>query len=119
MIAYNRISQAENKSVLQYLMCAKDYLECINYTSRLSIMDSSGLNHISLVQGFSGNYIKKRASKEAENWRTMANAFDSFTKIAKTAGKTKAYNRPRYEVSTNIHAISHHTNSQRGSFSRY
>ena len=58
MVAYNRISQAENKSVLQYLMCAKDYLECINDTSRLLSMDGSGLNHISLVQGLSDNYVR-------------------------------------------------------------
>ena len=27
MVAYNRILQAEDKSVSQYLICAKDYLE--------------------------------------------------------------------------------------------
>ena len=67
MVAYNRISQAENKSVLQHLMHAKDYLEYINHTSRLSSMDGSGLNCISLVQGLSYNYVRQRASKEAEN----------------------------------------------------
>ena len=36
----------------------------------------------------------------------MANAFDSVTKIAKMAGKTKAYNKLRYEVSTDVHAVS-------------
>ena len=66
MVAYNRISQAENESVSQYLMHVKDYLECIGHTSRLSSMDGSGLNHISLVQGLSDNYIRQRASKEAE-----------------------------------------------------
>ena len=45
-VAYNRISQAEDESVSQYLKCAKDYLEQINHTSRLASMDSSGLNHI-------------------------------------------------------------------------
>ena len=82
-------------------------------------MDGSGLNHISLVKGLSDNYVRRRASKEAENWRMMADAFDTITKIAKMAGKTKAYNEPRYEVSTDANIISHHTNSQRGSFSRY
>ena len=119
MVAYNRILQTENKSVLQYLMHVKDYLECINHTSKLSSMNGSGLNHISLVQGLSDNYVRQRASKEAENWKTMVDAFDSITKIVRTAGKTKAYNEPRYETSTDIHAVSHHTNSQRGSFSRY
>ena len=56
MVAYNIISQAKNESFLQYLMHAKDYLECINHTSRVSSMDSSGLNHISLVQCLSDNY---------------------------------------------------------------
>ena len=82
-------------------------------------MDGSGLNHISLVQGLSDNYIRQRASKGAENWKTMADAFESITKIARMAGKTNACNEPRYEKSTDIHATSHHTNSQRGSFSRY
>ena len=83
-------------------------------------MDGSGLNHISLVQGLSDNYIRQRASKDAENWKTMADAFDSIAQIVRMAGKTKAYNEPRYEKSTDIHAISHHSNnSQRGSFSRY
>ena len=67
MVAYNRIYQAENKSVLQYLMHAKVYLEHINHTSKLSSMDGSGLNHISLAQDLSDNYIRWRASKEAEN----------------------------------------------------
>ena len=81
-------------------------------------MDGSGLNHISLVQGLSDNYIRQRASKEAENWKTMADAFDSITKIVRMAGETKVYNKLRYETSTDIHAISHHSNSQTGSFSR-
>ena len=79
MVTYNRILQAENESISQYLMCAKDYLECINHTSTLSSMDGSGLKHISLVQDLSSNYVRQRASKEAENWRTMADAFDSIT----------------------------------------
>ena len=49
----------------------------------------------------------------------MADAFDSITKIAKTAGKTKVYNEPRYDASTDINFILQNTNSQRGSFSRY
>ena len=77
IVTYNKISQAENKSVSQYLMCAKDYLEHINRTSRLSSMDGRGLNHISLVQGLSDSYVRRRASKEAENWRMMADAFDT------------------------------------------
>ena len=82
-------------------------------------MDGSGLNHISLVQGLSDNCTRQRASKDAENWKTMADAFDSIAKIVRTAGETKAYNEPRYEKSTDIHAISHNpNNSQRGSFSR-
>ena len=60
------------------------------------------------------------ASKEAENWKTMANAFDSIAQIVRTAGKTKAYNEPGYKKSTDIHAISHNfNNSQRGPFCRY
>ena len=82
IVEYNRISQAEDESVSQYLIHAKDYLEQINQTSRLASMDSSGLNHISLVQGLSDNYIRWIASKDAENWKTMADAFDSFAKIA-------------------------------------
>ena len=104
MVTYNRISQAEDKSVSQYLICVKDYLECINHTSRLASMDGSGLNNISLVQGLSDNYIRRKASKDAENWKTMSDAFDSIAKIARTAGKTKVLNEPRYN------------NSQRGSF---
>ena len=68
MVAYNSISQAEDKSASQYLICAKDYLECINHTCRLSRMDGSGINRISLVQGLSDNYIRRRAFKDAENW---------------------------------------------------
>ena len=83
-------------------------------------MDSSGLNHISLVQGWSDNYIRQRASKDAENWKTMADTFDSIVKIVRTAGKIKAYNEPRYEKPTDIHAISNNSNNgQRESFSRY
>ena len=73
MVAYNRISQAEDKSVSQYLIHATDYLEWINHTSRLASIDGSGLNHISLVQGLSENYIR-RASKDVENWKTMVDA---------------------------------------------
>ena len=119
VVTYNRISQTKNKSVSQYLMHAKDYLEYIYHISRLSSMDSSGLNHISLVQDLSNSYVRRRASNEAENWRMMAGTFESITKIAKMAGKTKTYNEPRYEVSTDINAISHQTNSQRGSLSRH
>ena len=54
-------------SVSQYLMHVKDYLEHINHISRLSSMASSRLNHISLVQGLSDTYVRRRASKEAEN----------------------------------------------------
>ena len=88
MVAYNRISQAEDESVLQYLICTKDYLEYINHTNRLVSMDGSGHKHISLVHGLSDHYIKK-ASKNAENWKTMAGAFNSIPKIARTAGETK------------------------------
>ena len=42
-------SQAKEESVSQYLIHAKDYLEYINHASRLSSMDGSGPNHISLV----------------------------------------------------------------------
>ena len=49
----------------------------------------------------------------------MADAFDSITKIAKNGRKKKAYNKLRYEAFTDIHTISHHTNSHRGSLSRY
>ena len=119
MVAYNRILQAENESVSQYLICAKDYLEHISHTSRLSSMDGSGLNHMSLLQGLSNNYVRQRTSREAENWKTMADAFDSIAKIARMAGKTKAYSEPRYVTSTDMHATSHHTTGQRGSFSSY
>ena len=60
MVAYNRISQAEDKLVSQHLIHAKDYLECINHTNRLGSRDGSGLNHISLVQGLNDHYIKSR-----------------------------------------------------------
>ena len=47
-------------------------------------------------------------------------AFDSIAKIVRTAAKTKAYNKLRYEKPTDIHAISKSfNNSQRGSFNRY
>ena len=86
----------------------------------LASMDGSGLNHIPLVQSLSDNHIRRRASKDAENWKTMADAFDSIAKIARTAGKTKPYNKPRYEKPTDIHAISNNpNNNQRGSFNRY
>ena len=91
MVAYNRISQAENESVSQYLMHVKDYLEHINHTSTQAGRDSSGLSHSSLVQGLSNNYVRHKASKEAENWKTMADAFDSITKIVRMAGKRKNY----------------------------
>ena len=82
-------------------------------------MDSNGLNHISLVQVLRDNYIRQRVSKDAKNWKTMADAFDSIAQVVRMAGKTKAYNEPRYEKSTDIHAISNNSNSsQRGSFSR-
>ena len=64
MVAYNKISQAENESVSQYLMHGKDYLECINHTSRFSSKDASGLNHISLVQGLSSSYVRRRVSND-------------------------------------------------------
>ena len=119
MVAYNRISQAADESVSQYLISAKDYLEHVNHISRLSSMDGSGHNYISLVQSLSDNYVR-RASKEAENWKTVADAFNSIAKIARTAGKTKAYNEPRYAKPTDIHAISHnYNNSQIGYFHRY
>ena len=83
-------------------------------------MDGSGLNHISLVQGLIDNYIRRTASKDVENLKTMADLFDSIVMIVKTAGKTKAYNKPRYENPTDINAISNNSNSsQRGSFNRY
>ena len=119
MVAYNRISQAEDESVSWYLISTKDYLECINHTNRLVSMDGSGLNHISLVQGLNDHYIR-RASKDAENWKTMADTCDSITKIVRTVGKTKAYNEPRYEGSTEINVINHRYNkNHRSSFSRY
>ena len=74
-------------------------------------MDSSGLNHISLVQGLSDNYISRRASKDAENWQPIMDAFDSIAKIVRTAGKTKANNKLRYEKPTDIHAISNSYNN--------
>ena len=68
----------------------------------------------------SDNYVSRRASNNAENWKTMADAFDSIVKIARIVGKTKAYNEPKYEKPTYIHAISNSfNNSQRGSFNRY
>ena len=82
-------------------------------------MDGSGLNHIALVQGLSNKYVRQRASKEVENWKTMADAFASIPKIVRMAEKTKAYKELRYKTSIDVHAISHHTNSQIGSFNRY
>ena len=69
-------------------------------------MDGSELNHISLVLGLSDNYIRRTASKDAENWKTMADVFDSIVMIVKTAGKTKAYNKPRYENPHSITVVS-------------
>ena len=74
-------------------------------------MDGSGLNHISLVQDLSDNYIRRRASRDAEIRKTMADAFDSIAKIVSTAGKTKAYNEPRYEKPTDVHSISNNPNN--------
>ena len=102
MVAYNRISQAEDKLVSHYLICAIDYLEYINHTNTLVSMDGSGLNHFSLVQGLNDHYIRRRACKDAENWKTMAEAFNSITKIARTVEKTKAFNEARYEGPTNF-----------------
>ena len=120
MATYNRISQAEDKLVSQYLIYAKYYLECISYTNRFVSMDGSGLIHILLVQGLNDHNIRRRASKDAENSKTMADTFDSITKIARTAGKMIACNEPRYEGSTDIYAINHsYNNNHRGSFSRY
>ena len=82
-------------------------------------MNGSGLNHITLVQHLSDNYVRQMVFKDAQNWKTMADAFDSIVKIVRTAGKTKAYNKPRYEKPTDIHAISNNSNNgQRRSFSR-
>ena len=50
-------------------------------------MECSGLDHISLVQGLSDNYVRQRASKDAEIWKTMADAFDPIAQIARMAGK--------------------------------
>ena len=58
-------------------------------------MDGRGLNHISLVQGLNDNYVRQRVFKDAEIWKTMADAFDSTAQIARTAQKTKVYNEPR------------------------
>ena len=47
----------------------------------------------------------------------MADAFNSITNIARTAGKTKAYNEPRYEGPTDIDAVNHgYNNNHGGSF---
>ena len=83
-------------------------------------MDGSGCNHISLVQGLSDDYMRRRTSKDAENWKTMVDAFDSVIKIVRTAEKTKAYNKSRYDKPPDINAINHtYNNSKRGSFNRY
>ena len=52
-------------------------------------MDGSELNHISLVQGLTDNYVRWRASKDAENWKAMANAFDSIAKDSKNCRENK------------------------------
>ena len=52
-------------------------------------MDSGELNHISLVQGLGDNYIRWRASKDAENWKTMADVFDSIAQMARMAVENK------------------------------
>ena len=42
----------------------------------------------------------------------MVDAFDSITNIVRTAAKTKAYNKPRYNKPTDINAINHNNNNK-------
>ena len=65
-------------------------------------MNCGGLNNLPLVQGVKDSYIRQRVAKEVENWRTMEDAFNSISKHARAAERTKAYHEPRYEdITTN------------------
>ena len=68
-------------------------------------MKSVGLNHLPLLQGVKDVYIRQRVAKEAKNWRTVEDAFNSISKHATATERTKAYHKPRYEDITTISAI--------------
>ena len=73
--------------------------------SKLSNMNDGGLYHLPLVQGIKDSYTRWRVAKEAENWRTMEDAFNSISKYATAAERTKAYHEPRYKDITTINEI--------------
>ena len=55
--------------------------------------------------------------KEAENWGTMEDAFNSISKHASVADRTKAYHKPRYEDSISINEI-HNQQRVRNEYSK-
>ena len=73
--------------------------------SELSNMNGGGLNNLPLVQGVKDWYIRWGVAKEAVNWRTMDDAFNSISKHARVTESTKAYLEPRYKDITTISAI--------------
>ena len=105
MTCYLKIIQGEEKSVAQYFVRAKMYLERINHTSKLSNINGGGLKHIPLAQGLKDSYIRQRVAKEAENWRTMEEAFNCISRHTRAAERMKPYHEPRYDDITHINAI--------------
>ena len=104
MSSYMKIAQGKESEV-QYLVRAKTSLERIYHILKLSNMNSGGLNHLPLVQSVKDLCIRWRVAKEAENWKRVEDAFNSISKNAREAEKTKAYHKPRYEDITTISEI--------------
>ena len=82
MSSYMNRTQGEEKSVMQYLVRVKTYLERNNRSSKLSNMNGGGLNHLSLVHEVNDFYTRQIVAKEAENWRTVEDTFNSISKHA-------------------------------------
>ena len=68
-------------------------------------MNGGGLNHLPLGQGIKDSYIKQRVAKGAVNWRMMEESFNSSSKHAKAAERTKLYHESRYDDITPINTI--------------
>ena len=87
IVAYNNLTQ-DNESMLQYLIRAQVFLECINHTSKLSQMSSKGLNNLSLIQGLGHSQIRRRVMKEQESWNMMEDVYRSTNQITKNEART-------------------------------
>ena len=98
MYAYSNLLQGDEETTSQHLYRAKDLLEHIHHTTKLSSIPGVGWDNLYLVRGLKVPHNRRRVASEQDFWRMMEDFFNNINDIARTDDRNRIYLKPNFKL---------------------